>query len=63
MLDAKGWSSVMKGGVVAAVGAGLTYVLQHVGGVQLGESVPFVAAGLAVLTNILRKTFGIGESA
>lgn len=47
--------SVFKGALIAAAGAALTYVTEFVSGTDFGSFGPIVAAGLAVLVNLLRK--------
>ena len=59
MLNSAEWKSIFKGTLVAAVGAGLTYLVQAVGGVDFGTATPAVVAGLSVAVNYLRKVFGI----
>lgn len=62
-LNGQQWTSVIKGAVVAAVGAGLTYLATAVGGMDFGANTPFVTALFAVGVNYVRKVVGIGESA
>lgn len=54
-LDASQWLSIAKGAGLAAIGAALTYVSQAASGVDFGVYGPLVAAGLAVLSNYIRK--------
>lgn len=51
-------ASVARGAAVAAAGAALTYLTQWVSGQDFGVYTPLVAAGLAVLTNVVRKLAG-----
>lgn len=50
--------SIVRGAVVAGIGAGATAILQVLSHQNFGEYTVFVAAGLSVLANIIRK-FGI----
>lgn len=54
-LNASAWVSLAKGAAIAAAGAGLTYLIQHLGEVDLGGLAPIVTAGLSVLANYVRK--------
>jgi hypothetical protein len=49
------WISIIKGAGIAAAGAFLTYASQAITSVDFGAMGPVVAAGLAVLVNIVRK--------
>ena len=51
------WKKVLKGMVIAAVGAGLAYGTEHVPSVELGAYTPIVVAAYSVLANIVRKWF------
>jgi hypothetical protein len=46
---------VAKGAAIAAAGAGLTYLLNAVPGVDLGVWTPVVVAVLSTLVNAVRK--------
>ena len=46
---------VLKGAGIAAVGAGLTYLLEAGASLDFGEFTPLVVAGLSVLVNVVRK--------
>lgn len=59
MLNSEEWKSILKGTFVAAVGAGLTYLVQAVSGVDFGTATPMVVAGLSVAVNYVRKVFNI----
>jgi len=59
MLNSEEWKSILKGTLVAAVGAGLTYLAQTVGGLDFGTATPAVVAVLSVAVNYLRKAFNI----
>mgnify|MGYP006888282412 CR=1 FL=1 len=50
--------SIIKGAALAASGAGATYLLSTVGNMDFGENSVYVAAGISVAVNILRK-FGV----
>lgn len=52
---------VLKGALIAGVGAGLTYLLGWVNSLDFGALEITVTAGLAVLTNIVRKWFTVNE--
>lgn len=47
--------SIAKGAGIAAAGAALAYLGKYVGGLDLGDLGPAVAAVLAVLVNVVRK--------
>jgi hypothetical protein len=47
--------SVLKGALIAAAGAGLTYLADNLGLIPLGPLSPLVAALLSVLVNAVRK--------
>lgn len=49
------YKSIAKGAIMAAVGAGATYLLQVVGKMDFGTYTPFVAALLAVVSNAVHK--------
>ena len=49
---------VLKGALIAAGGAGLTYLMQFVNGSEFGALTPIVVAGMSVLVNYFRKVFG-----
>lgn len=46
---------VVKGAGIAAAGAALTYLVQAVPGLELGDWTPIVVAVLSVLVNAVRK--------
>lgn len=46
---------VAKGAGIAAAGAALTYLVQAVPGLELGDWTPIVVAVLSVLVNAVRK--------
>ena len=46
---------VGKGALIAGAGAALTYLLEAVPGLDLGQSTPIVVALLSVLVNVIRK--------
>lgn len=46
---------ILKGAIIAACGAGLTYLLEAVGKIDFGTATPLVVSGFSVLVNILRK--------
>lgn len=48
-------ASILKGALIAAAGAALTYAGQWASNTDLGVWGPLVAAGLAVAVNALRK--------
>lgn len=54
-LDRTKWQSLVRGAVLAGVGAALTYATQAVTGADFGQLGPIVAAALAVAANYLRK--------
>ncbi len=49
------WVSVLKGALVAGGGVALTYVGQHLGGLDFGAYTPMVVGVLSVAINVLRK--------
>jgi hypothetical protein len=59
MLNSEEWKSILKGTLVAAVGAGLTYLVQTVSGTDFGTATPAVVAVLSVAVNYIRKVFNI----
>lgn len=50
--------SISKGAAIAAIGAGLTNAISQIGNIDFGVYTTIVAAGVAVIVNIIRK-FGI----
>jgi len=54
-LSTENWQKVMKGAMIASVGAGLTYLSQALTGMEFGTLTPIITAAMAVLTNIIRK--------
>jgi len=54
-MDTKEWASIGKGLLIAAVGAGLTYLTQWISGADFGDYTPMIVAALSVLTNLVRK--------
>lgn len=46
---------VGKGAAIAGAGAALAYLVEAIPGLDLGVWAPLVAAGLAVLVNLVRK--------
>ena len=59
-LDSAGWASLLRGALVAGLGAALTYLTANVGGVDFG-SLPkeVVVAGMSVAVNYVRKVFNL----
>lgn len=51
--------SVLTGAGIAGVGAALTFIVENLGKLDFGEWTPFVAAGVAVVVNLIRKYVGI----
>lgn len=51
--------SILKGAVIAAIGAATTYLAEHLSGTDFGSLTPVVVAGLSVATNIVRKWLGL----
>lgn len=51
---------ILKGAVIAALGAGIIYALEALGGLNWGIWGPAVTALAAILVNIVRKYLGIG---
>lgn len=59
MLDTAGWQNVLKGAVVAAVGAGLTVLVVKVGQFDLGANLPWAVAGFTVVADYFRRVFNV----
>lgn len=51
------WKKIGKGAIMAGIGSGLTYAVQEMGQVDFGDWQVVVAAGLAILSNIVHKLF------
>lgn len=51
-------TSLAKGAAIAAIGASITYGLGEIGDMEFGDKTVFVAAGVSVLVNAVRK-FGV----
>lgn len=52
------WPDVKKiliGAAMAAIGAIVTYVAEHINGVNFGEFTPFVVMIVSILANTIRK--------
>ena len=49
------WLKIGKGALIAAAGAGLTYVTEWASGTDFGDYTPIVMAALSVAANIFRK--------
>ena len=58
ILSNHNWMKVLKGALISAGGAGLTYLMQFVNGSEFGALTPIVVAGMSVLVNYFRKVFG-----
>lgn len=52
-------SSLLRGAVIAVIGAALAFATQSLSGIDFGPYAPFVGALLAVATNVFRKWAGI----
>lgn len=50
--------SIAKGALIAAIGSGVAYALDQLATIDFGSYAVFVAGGVSVAVNILRK-FGI----
>src|SRR5512139_477537 len=58
------WTKVIKGALIAGLGAVLTYVTDALPNVNIPpEWVPIVTAGWAVIVNLLRKLVGLATAA
>jgi hypothetical protein len=55
--------SVLVGAGIAGAGAIVTYIAENWASVDLGEWTPFVAAGVAVIVNLVRKYIGVSKYA
>jgi hypothetical protein len=54
-LDGIDFGKLLKGLIVAVVGAGLTYLTQWLSGQDFGTLTPMIVAGFGFLVNFLRK--------
>jgi len=54
-LDSTDWRKIGTGAAVAVLGAILTYATEIIPDLELGDYGPMLAAGLAVLVNVIRK--------
>jgi hypothetical protein len=50
-------TKLLKGALIAGLGAGLTYMAEGLQGIDFGEWTPIVVAGFAVFVNAIRQTF------
>jgi Na+-driven multidrug efflux pump len=50
----EGFIKILKGGVIAGIGAAAFYVLEALGTADYGTYTPLVTAGLAILVNAVR---------
>jgi len=49
------WKKLLKGLLIAVVGAGLTYLSEWLTGQDFGSATPMIVAGFAFATNFVRK--------
>ncbi len=49
------WKKLLMGGVIATVGAGLTYLSTWITGQDFGTATPIIVAGFSFGVNFLRK--------
>jgi len=54
-MQSEQWEKIGKGVLIAATGAALTYLLEMIPGLELGEWTPVATAVLSVLVNVIRK--------
>ena len=54
-MDTKGWIKVGKGALIAAGGAGLTYLAQNITGIDFGQMTPVIVSVASIVINAVRK--------
>lgn len=56
-IDKKGLIKVVKGALIAGIGAVLTYLEANIGSISFGDFTPLVVAINSVIVNFARKYF------